>query len=413
MTTSTLSLPPLLPRRLNLRRLVADLPRRAAAAGLVCLLSLAMAAPASAQPQPPEVAARAWLLQDVSAGQVLAAREADASVEPASLTKLMTAYLVFQALHDKKLALDQELTISERAWRTGMTDASRMFIQVGTKVKVEDLVKGMIVISGNDATVALAEAVGGSVENFVAMMNRQAQAFGLKATAFKNPEGLPAAGHVSTARELSIIATRLLLDFPQDVRYYSMRDFSYNIKKPQQNRNLLLWRDPTVDGLKTGYTDAAGYCLIATAKRDNPGAPGTQRRLLAVVLGAATKESRATEAHKLLNWGYASTDAVKLFDANQAVLTAPVWKGAKPSAPVGSRSPVVVVVARGEGAQLKTAVTRTDPLLAPLTAGQQVGTLKVTNGNRVVTEVPMVVLEDVPAAGFFGRLWDSLRLFVK
>ncbi|MBK6851897.1 MAG: D-alanyl-D-alanine carboxypeptidase [Burkholderiales bacterium] len=407
MTRSTLSPLP------HLRGLLGKLPRRVAAAGLTCLLGLAIAAPATAQPQPPEVAARAWLLLDVSAGQVLAAREADASVEPASLTKLMTAYLVFQALHDKKLALDQELTISERAWRTGMTDASRMFIQVGTKVGVEDLVKGMIVISGNDATVALAEAVGGSVENFVAMMNRQAQVFGLKATTFKNPEGLPAAGHVSTARELSIIATRLLLDFPQDVRFYSMREFSYNIKKPQLNRNLLLWRDPTVDGLKTGYTDAAGYCLIATAKRDNPGAPGTQRRLLAVVLGAASKESRATEAHKLLNWGYASTDAVKLFDANQPVLTAPVWKGAKASAPVGSRSPIVVVVARGEGAQLKTAVTRTDPLLAPLTAGQPVGTLKVTNGNRVVTEVPMVVLEDVPAAGFFGRLWDSLRLFVK
>jgi D-alanyl-D-alanine carboxypeptidase (penicillin-binding protein 5/6) len=384
-----------------------------AVTSMALLVGLTGVAPANAQPQPPDVAARAWLLQDVTVGQVLAAREADASVEPASLTKLMTAYLVFQALKDKKLNLDQELTVSERAWRTGMTDTSRMFIQVGTRVRVEDLVKGMIVISGNDATVALAEAVGGSVENFVAQMNKQAQAFGLKATSFKNPEGLPAPGHVSTARELSIIATRLLSDFPDQLRYYSMREFAYNIKKPQQNRNLLLWRDPTVDGLKTGYTDAAGYCLIATAKRDNPGAPGTQRRLLAVVLGAASKESRATEAHKLLNWGYASTDAVKLFDANQAVLTAPVWKGAKPTAPVGSPSPVVVVVGRGEGAQLKTAVTRTDPLLAPLAAGQQVGTLKVYSGTRVVAELPMVVLEEVAPAGFFGRLWDSIRLFIK
>jgi D-alanyl-D-alanine carboxypeptidase (penicillin-binding protein 5/6) len=393
--------------------LVTRLPARMLTLLLTGLLGLGLAGPAAAQPQAPEVAARAWLLLDVTAGQVLAAREADLAVEPASLTKLMTAYLVFQALKDKKLTLDQELTISERAWRTGMTDASRMFIQVGTKVRVEDLVKGMIVISGNDATVALAEAVGGTVEGFVELMNRQAQAFGLKATSFRNPEGLPAQGHISTARELSVIASRLLRDFPDDMRYYSMREFAYNIKRPQQNRNLLLWRDPTVDGLKTGYTDAAGYCLIATAKRDNPGAPGTLRRLLAVVLGAASKEARATEAHKLLNWGYASTDAVKLFDANQAVLSAPVWKGAKPLAPVGSRTAVVVVVARGEGAQLKTAVTRTDPLLAPLTLGQQVGTLKVTSGARTVVELPMVVLEDVPPAGFFGRMWDSLRLFIK
>ena len=396
---------------LLITRLPARLSRLLGSA-LITLLALA-GGPAAAQPQPPEVAARAWLLLDVTAGQVLAAREPDQTVEPASLTKLMTAYLVFQALKDKKLALDQELTISERAWRTGMTDASRMFIQVGTKVKVEDLVKGMIVISGNDATVALAEAVGGTVEGFVELMNRQALAFGLKSTSFRNPEGLPAQGHVSTARELSILASRLLRDFPDDMRYYSMREFAYNIKKPQQNRNLLLWRDPTVDGLKTGYTDAAGYCLIATARRDNPGAPGTTRRLLAVVLGATSKEARAAEAHKLLNWGYASTDAIKLFDANQAVLTAPVWKGAKATAPVGSRTPVVVVVGRGEGAQLKTAVTRTDPLLAPLAAGQQVGTLKVTTGTRMVAELPMVVLEDVPAAGFFGRLWDSLRLAIK
>jgi D-alanyl-D-alanine carboxypeptidase (penicillin-binding protein 5/6) len=340
--------------------------------------------------------------------------EPDQAVEPASLTKLMTAYLVFQALKDKKLALDQELTISERAWRTGMTDASRMFIQVGTQVKVEDLIKGMIVISGNDATVALAEAVGGSLEGFVELMNRQAQAFGLKATSFKNPEGLPAPGHVSTARDLSIIASRLLGDFPDRMGYYAMKEFAYNIKKPQQNRNLLLWRDPTVDGLKTGYTDAAGYCLIATAKRELPGAPaGSNRRLLAVVLGAASKDARAAEAHKLLNWGYASTDAVRLFEANQTILTAPVWKGVKPQATVGSRTPVVVVVARGDGAKLQTAVTRTDPLLAPLKAGQPVGTLKVSHGGKVIAEVPVVALEDLPAAGFFGRLWDSLRLWLK
>ena len=381
-------------------------------AALVAPLTLAAvlaAAPARAQVAPPEVAARAYLLLDVTTGQVLAQREADTPVEPASLTKLMSAYLVFQALKDRKLALDQELTISERAWRTGMNDASRMFIPVGGKVKVEDLIKGMIVQSGNDATVALAEAVGGSVETFVAMMNRQAQAFGMTASAFKNPEGLPAPGHVSTARELSVLATRLLKDFPQEVKYYSIREFVFN-KIKQENRNLLLWRDPSVDGLKTGYTDAAGYCLIATAKRDFPNG---QRRLLSVVLGASSKDSRASESQKLLNWGFSAFDAVKLVEPGQAVTTARVWKGAQSGAKLGVPGGVFVNVPRGEGAGLKTEVVRTDPLVAPLTAGQRVGTLKVVANGRTVSELPLQVLEPVAPAGLFGRLWDSLRLLLQ
>ena len=381
---------------------------------LLASLALAALLPqtvfAQALPQPPEIAARAYVLLDLSANQPLASRDADVTVEPASLTKLMTAYLVFQALRDKKLALDQELTVSERAWRTGMTDASRMYIQVGNKVKVEDLIKGMIVQSGNDATVLLAEAVGGSVENFVAMMHRQAQAFGLKVSQFRNPEGLPAPGHVSTVRELGIIATRLLQDFPGEVKFYSIKEFTFN-KITQQNRNLLLWRDPSVDGLKTGYTDAAGYCLIATAKRDLPNGP---RRLLSVVVGASSKESRAVESQKLLNWGYAAFDAVRLFDKDQAVSTVPVWKGAAPEAKLGALGPVFVAVPRGEGGKLQTKVERTDPLVAPLTKGQRVGTLKVTTTAGVaVAEVPLVVQQDVPLAGIFGRAWDSIRLWIK
>lgn len=364
---------------------------------------------AQAQVAPPDVAARAYLLYDTSARQVLAERDADSTIEPASLTKLMTAYLVFQALRDKKLALDQDLTVSERAWRTGMTDASRMYIQIGTQVKVEDLIKGMIVQSGNDATVQLAEAVGGSLENFVAMMNRQAQAFGLKVTQFKNPEGLPAPGHVSTARELAIIATRLLEDFPAEARYYTIKEFQYN-KIKQTNRNLLLWRDPSVDGLKTGYTEAAGYCLIATAKRDFPNG---QRRLVSVIVGAASREARATEAQKLLNWGYSAWENVKVLDARQSVATAQVWKGAAPQAKLGVLQPLVVTVPRGEGAQLKTQITHTEPLLAPLTAGQAVGTLKVMKGDKLVAERPLTVVEAVPAAGPIGRLWDSLRLMIR
>lgn len=374
------------------------------------LLSCLMLSAALAQPAP-EVAARAWILMDVTTNQVLGARDPDLPVEPASLTKLMSAYLVFQALRDKKLDLQQELVVSERAWRTGMDDASRMFIQVGTKVKVEDLIKGMIVISGNDATVQLAEAVGGSVENFVAMMNRQSQEFGLKVTRFQNPEGLPAPGHISTARELSVIATRLLRDFPERLHYYSIRDFAYNIKKPQQNRNLLLWRDASVDGLKTGYTDAAGYCLIATAKRDVPGVGS--RRLLSVVLGAGSKEARATESHKLLNWGYSAFDVVKLFDARQPVVKPQVWKGDKNEVSLGSLQPVYAVVPRGEGAQLKTEVARPDPLLAPLAQGQAVGMLKISSGARVVAQVPMVALDAVGEAGPLGSAWDSLRLWMK
>jgi D-alanyl-D-alanine carboxypeptidase (penicillin-binding protein 5/6) len=361
-------------------------------------------------PEAPPIEARAYILLDVSANQVLATKEADTAVEPASLTKLMSAYLVFQALREKKLALDQTLTVSERAWRTGMTDASRMFIQVGSQVKVEDLIKGMIVISGNDATVALAEAVGGSLEGFVAMMNRQASAWNLKNTQFKNADGLPAPGHLSTARELSVIASQLIRNFPEYMRYYSMKEFAYNIKRPQQNRNLLLWRDPSVDGLKTGYTDAAGYCLIATANRQ---LPTGARRLLSVVLGADSKEGRAVESQKLLNWGYSAFDAIKLFDANQVVTQAPVWKGTASTAKLGSATPVMVVVPRGAGAGLKTEVVRADPLIAPLAKGQRVGTLKISAGQRVVAEVPMTALEAVPQAGFFGRLWDSLRLWIR
>ena len=380
---------------------------------LLASLALAALLPqtvfAQTLPQPPEIAARAYVLLDLSANQPLAARDADVTVEPASLTKLMTAYLVFQALRDKKLALDQELTVSERAWRTGMTDASRMYIQVGNKVKVEDLIKGMIVQSGNDATVLLAEAVGGSVENFVAMMNRQAQAFGLKVSQFRNPEGLPAPGHVSTVRELGIIATRLLQDFPGEVKFYSIKEFTFN-KITQQNRNLLLWRDPSVDGLKTGYTDAAGYCLIATAKRDLPNGP---RRLLSVVVGASSKESRAVESQKLLNWGYSSWDAVKVYDARQVIASAEVWKGAAATAKIGTQVPVSVAVPRGEAAQVKTQLVRTDPLIAPLSQGQQVGTLKVLSGTRVLAEVPVTVLEPVAQAGMFGRAWDQLRLWLR
>jgi D-alanyl-D-alanine carboxypeptidase (penicillin-binding protein 5/6) len=397
------------PRLISLVLVAALIAPTAPALAVVGANAPVAAAP-SLMPQAPEVAARAFILQDLSTGQTLASRLPDQAVEPASLTKLMTAYLVFQALQSGKLQLAQDVPVSERAWRTGMTGASRTFIKVNSRVNVDDLIKGMIVQSGNDATVALAEAVGGSVEVFVDMMNRQAQAFGLKATTFRNPEGLTAPGHTTTARELSVIATRLITDFPQSLPYYSMKEFTYNgIKQP--NRNLLLYRDPTVDGLKTGYTDAAGYCLISTAKRPVPG--GGTRRLLSVVVGAASPEARANESQKLLNWGYSAFDVVKLFDAGQAINTAPVWKGAANTVRLGRPSPLVVVVPRGLAAQVKTSVIRRDPLLAPVNKGQVMGTLKIQLGNQPWQEVPLQALEAVPSAGFFGRAWDALRLSIQ
>ncbi len=373
------------------------------------LFAFAVAAAQAQAPQAPEIAARSFLLFDVTTNQVLAAKNPDEPVEPASLTKLMSGYLVFQALRDKKLTLEQTLQVSERAWRTGMTGASRTFLPLNSQVMVDDLLKGMIVQSGNDATVVLAEGVGGTYEQFVEMMNRQAQAFGLKATSFKNPEGLTASGHTSTARDLALIATRLVRDFPEYLHYYSTKEFTYN-KIKQNNRNLLLYRDPSVDGLKTGYTDAAGYCLITTARRDFPNG---QRRLISVVLGAASAEARANESQKLLNWGFASFDAVKLFEANQAVVSPAVWKGASNTAKLGSAQAVVVSVPKGEGDKLKTDISRTDPLVAPLAKGQVVGSIKVSAAGATVVEVPLAVLEPVEQAGLLGRAWDALRLWIQ
>jgi serine-type D-Ala-D-Ala carboxypeptidase (penicillin-binding protein 5/6) len=282
-------------------------------------------------PQPPEIAARSFLLIDVTANQVLAGQEIDAPVEPASLTKLMTAYLVFDALRAKKVSLQQAVPVSERAWKM---PGSRMFID--PKMQVEDLIKGMVVQSGNDATVALAEAVAGSVEAFVQRMNEQARAMGMKGTVYKNPEGLTEPGHLTTARDLSILSQRLMSDFPEFMGFYALKKYRYpgTPAANDGNRNLLLFRDPSVDGLKTGHTQAAGYCLIATARRDFPnlgsGNQAGPRRLLAIVLGAASENARANEAQKLLNWGFTVYEAVKLFDANQTVVSPAVWKGRGP-----------------------------------------------------------------------------------
>ena len=361
-------------------------------------------------PQAPEIAAKAYLLMDVTANQVLAAKDPDMAVEPASLTKLMTAYLVFDALKNRKIDIKQTLPVSERAWKM---PGSRMFIDPKMKVPVEDLIKGMIVQSGNDATVALAEGVAGSVERFVQLMNDQAVFLGMQNTQYKNPEGLTAPGHSTTARDLALLATRLMRDFPEYVPYYAIKKYRYEGTPAANdtNRNLLLFRDASVDGLKTGHTQAAGYCLVASAKRELPNV-GT-RRLLSVVLGAESENARANESQKLLNWGYSAFDAVKLFDANQAVVTPPVWKGKQPVLKLGSVRPLVVAVPAGSAAQLKTQVVRPDPLVAPFTKGQAVGSLKVMQGDKALFEVPLLVLEPVEQSGVLGRAWDAVRLWIK
>ncbi len=373
--------------------------------GLTCVFQ------AQAQvPQPPEIAARAYLLVDLTAQQTLAELDADKPIEQASLTKLMTAYIVFDALKAKKISLQQTFGVSERAWKM---PGSRMFIDPKMKVPVEDLIKGMIVQSGNDATMALAEGVGGTAEHFVQMMNAQAKALGMKSTGYKNPEGLTEPGHITTARDLSILASRLMQDFPDYVGYYAIKKYRYpgTPAANESNRNLLLFRDPSVDGLKTGHTDAAGFCLIATAKREAPGVG--QRRLLSIVLGASSENARATESQKLLNWGYTAFDAIKLFDANQAVVTPNVWKGRGSQVKLGRFAPIVVAVPAGAAGRIQTQVARPEPLVAPLNRGQAVGALKVTLDQKPLVDVPLLVLETVEQASFIGRAWDSVRLWVK
>ena len=389
------------------------------AARLVALLFAAsFAAPSFAQAlQPPEVAAKSFLVLDLTTNQTLAERNADASADPASLTKLMTAYVVFQALHDKKLTLEQELPVSARAWAERKGGGSLMFIDTTMHPKVDELLKGLIVQSGNDAAVALAEAVGGTVEGFVAMMNRQAQAWGLKNTAFKNVAGLTEPGHKSTARDMAAVATHIIRDFPGYFPYYSIREFKYN-NIAQPNRNLLLRRDPTVDGMKTGFTDAAGYCLLATAQREFPNLGTTggagKRRILTVVLNTTSMEARANESQKLLNWGFQAFDTVRLFDDGKAIVTTPVWKGKEREAKLAAAGAVFVSVPKGEGGKLQTKVERTDPLVAPLAKGQRVGTIKVaTAAGTPVIEVPLIVMEGVEQAGIFGRAWDAIRLWIK
>jgi len=374
---------------------------------LLLLLSVLPFAISAQQPVPaalpvPPIAAKSYLLVDLYSGQPLAALNPQERVEPASLTKLMTAYLTFSALRQKRIRLDQPVTVSERAWRA---TGSRMFVEPRKAVTVDELMRGMIVQSGNDACIALAETLAGSEEAFVELMNREAGRLGLKETRFANSTGLPHPQHYSTAQDLAALAAAVIRDFPEYYPLYSQKEYRYN-SITQFNRNRLLWTDPSVDGMKTGFTENAGYCLVTSAKRG-------ERRLLSVVLGTASEAMRAAESQKLLNYGFQAYDGVRLYPGKQAVTTLQVFKGSTNEVKAGFLADFHVTVPRGGSDKLKASVESRQPLLAPINVGQKVGTVRITLDGKPFREVPVVALESVPVAGILGRGWDALRLLLR
>jgi D-alanyl-D-alanine carboxypeptidase (penicillin-binding protein 5/6) len=371
---------------------------------LLSAIPAALSAQHAAYPAPPApaIAGKAYLLVDFHSGQALVAHNPQQRVEPASLTKLMTAYLAFTALKQKRIRPDQAVPVSEFAWRAV---GSRMFIEPRKAVTVDELVRGMIIQSGNDACIALAEAIAGTEEAFAEMMNREAQRLGLRNTHFVNATGLPHPQHYSTAQDLATLAAAVIRDFPEYFPLYSQKEYRYN-NITQANRNRLLWTDPTVDGLKTGYTENAGYCLITTARRG-------ERRLVSVVLGAASEAARAAESQKLLNHGFQSYEGVRLYSGSQPVATLEVYKGSANSVKAGFQADLHLTVPRGGAEKLKAVVDSVQPLLAPISVGQNVGTLRLTLDGKPFRDIPVVALESVPVAGILGRGWDALRLLFR
>jgi D-alanyl-D-alanine carboxypeptidase (penicillin-binding protein 5/6) len=353
-------------------------------------------------PPAPPIAARAYLLADFSSGRLLVQQGINDRVEPASLTKLMTAYLTFTAIKQGRLKINQVLPVSEKAWRT---EGSRMFIELDRPVTVDELIHGMIIQSGNDACVTLAEGIAGSEEVFAQMMNQQAARLGMKNTHYMNSTGLPHAQHYTTAYDLSLLAAAIIRDFPEDFKYYSMKEYRYN-NITQPNRNRLLWLDPSVDGMKTGHTESAGYCLIATAKRD-------PMRLISVVLGASSDNVRATESQKLLNYGFQFFSSHRVYAKGQTVSNLPVWKGKEKILKTGVSQDLLLTLPKGHYSRVKASVSSKQPLLAPISAGQAVGTLRLTLDDKPLAEYPLIALEEMPLSNIFSRTLDSIKLWFK
>jgi D-alanyl-D-alanine carboxypeptidase (penicillin-binding protein 5/6) len=362
----------------------------------------------SIMPPPPEIGAKGYVLLDITTGQMLAEFNSRQRLDPASLTKLMTAYMAFAALESKQIRLDQQVPISPYAWKA---EGSRMFIEPNKPVSVEELLFGVIVQSGNDASRAIAELLAGDENNFATLMNQQAKRLGLTDTHFRNSTGLPDPQHYTTARDLAILAKRIILDFPQYYqKMYSTKEYTYNgISQP--NRNRLLWIDPSVDGMKTGHTESAGYCLVSSANRKLPN--GVDRRLLSVVMGASSDQARTQESLKLMNYGYQMFETVKLYSARQAISTSKVYKGQFKEMKLGVTSDLLINVPRGMAKQLKATVEKKNTLIAPIAGGTELGTLKLTLNGETIGTIPLLALSTIDEAGLFGRLLDSARLWFK
>ena len=352
-------------------------------------------------PKPPAIDARAYVLIDFQSGRVLAAQKADVQSEPASITKLMTGYGVFRAIKEKRLSPTDNVTISEHAWKA---EGSRTFAQVGTQIPVDTLIKGMIVQSGNDATIALAEKLGGTEDGFVQMMNSYAQELGLKNSHFDNSWGGPGATHYMSASDIAQLSLILIRDFPEEYKLYSLREFEWNGIK-QQNRNGLLARDPTVDGIKTGHTETAGYCLASSAKRNG-------MRLISVVLGTQSFKAREDASAALLNYGFTFFETVKAKSATDVVLKPEVYKGEEDRVTLVPARDIWVTVGRGSAAQLKTSATVKEPVIAPIKAGQVLGELTVSDGKDVIVKVPLVAQAAVAEGGWWTRMVDGISLWM-
>ena len=351
-------------------------------------------------PAPPKLSATAYLLVDAVTGEVLVEHNADTQVEPASLTKLMTGYIVSSEIAQGRLGLNDMVNISVKAWRKG---GSKMFVQEGTQVSVEDLLRGVIIQSGNDASIALAEHVAGSEEAFVDIMNQKAALLGMHNTVFKNSTGWPAEGHLTTARDQAIMARAVINDYPEHYGKYSEKYFSYNGIN-QANRNRLLFRDDSVDGLKTGHTDAAGYCLVASAKRDG-------MRLIAVVMGTASEAARATETQQLLSYGFRYYQTQPVYTAGEELRRTRVWAGQSDDVALGVADDLVLTIPRGSQGALEAKMHIDETIKAPVTQGQELGNLTIDLNGERLADVPLVAMEEVEQAGFFARLWSNIKLF--
>ena len=371
-------------------------------AAVLAWLAIPAAAQVSLPVTPPPIAARSFVLVDMLSGATLAAGAENDRFEPASLTKLMTAYLVFQALRDRKLDLAQPVEVPPQAAKA---EGARMFLEPGTRVALDDLLKGLVVESANDAAVALAVAVDGSEPAFVQRMNREAQRLGLANTHFANASGMPAPDHYSSPRDMATLTLALIRDFPDQYPRYAQKEFVYN-RIRQTNRNRLLWIDPAVDGVKTGFTEAAGYCLVSSARRG-------ERRLVAVVMGARTESLRVTESQKLLNFGFQAYETRKLYAKGQPVGEAEVFKGTQRTAKLGFDHDVWLTLPRDRFEGLKAVLQTRQPFVAPFSAGQKAGIMKIMRDKTTLAELPVVALEDVPVAGFLSRGYDTLRLMLR